>query len=243
MDRHVQSTSRMTKRADSAIKTRRAFLGAAASTLSAFALVRLLPGCSGDEDDASLTRPLGPSPAAPTAPTDDDEHVPGSAPANPPAAPAQPGNAAWDQVGKELCSRNVGGVAYTAASPGPWAGKERSHVPVLTIQADGVAVVIVNHVMEPGSAGVTDAGRDGASDAAVDARRDAAADSGVVATHYVTTIWAKDDKGRVVFMKQFKANEPAPPFIAFKIPAGTTSLVALEHCNIHGAWASAAAKV
>jgi len=234
----------MKTRADATIKTRRAFLGAAASTLSAFALVRLLPACSSDDGDGSLTQPLAP-PA--TKPTDDDEHVPGSPPANPPAAPASPGNAAWDQLGKELCGRNQGGVAYTAASPGPWAGKERSHVPVLTIQPDGVAVIIVNHVMEPGSAGAGDAGRDGAADAAVDAGRDAgrdaSADSGVVATHFVTTIWAKDDKGRVVFMKQFKATDPAPPFIAFKIPAGTTSLVALEHCNLHGAWASAAAKV
>ncbi len=216
------------ERDPSRTKTRRAFLGSALGTLSVLALIRAIGGCSEDESDA-LASPArspaspGPSPGA-APPTDDDEHVAGDPPASPPVDETSAGNPDWQKLAAELCARNVGGVAYSSQRPGPFAGKERSHVPKLTIQADGVAVIVVNHVMDPG-ASIADAGKDAATDASVPA-------------HYVTTIWAKDDKGRVVFMKQLRPTDAAPPFVAFKIPPGTMSLTAFEHCNLHGVWRS-----
>jgi len=208
-------------------KTRRAFLGALGA-LSAFGLVRALPACSGSEEPPIAT--LRKTKAAPvTPPTDDDEHVPGEgdAPANPDQG--QIGNAIWEDKAKKLESSNVGGTAYTQTSPGPFAGKEKSHVPTLTIQSDGVAMVLVNHVMDAGAAGAQpEAGRDAAG-----------FDSGARATHYVTTVWVKDDKGRVVYFKELASTDIAPPVIAFKIPEGTKGLRAYEHCNLHGVWASA----
>ena len=162
-----------------------------------------------------------------------------------PVEAGQPVNAEWDSKVRALVAANVGGVPYTATSPGPFAGKERSHVPQLTIQPDGVAVIIVNHVMEPGPVSA-DAGVDaGDAGARSDGGRDGgdAGDASVAARHFVTTIFAKNDKGHVVFLKELKATDPAPPFVAFKIPAGTTTLRACEHCNLHGVWVSADAKV
>lgn len=220
-------------------QARRAFLGTA-TIFSAMGLLRLLPGCS---DDPETRQPAQPTPKTPAAagntPTDDDEFV-DAAPAPTPPVEADPENADWAAKAKDLTSKNVGGAAYTNEAPGPFAGKERSHVPVLTIQSDGVAVVVVNHVMDAGSTGA----EAGAADAAADAKAaaDAApADAAARPTHYVTTIWIQDDKGRVIFMKSWLPTDPAPPFVAVRIPQGTKTLTAYEHCNLHGVWASAPA--
>lgn len=217
-------------------QARRAFLGTA-TIFSALGLLRMLPGCTQTADRLEPVQPTKGSgsadkgAAAPT-PTDDDEFV-DQAPAETPPVEAELENAAWTEKAKTLEAANVGGVAYTAAAPGPFPGKERSHVPDLKVQSDGIAVVVVNHVMDGGSTG-TDGG---AGDAAADA--DAGyADAAVRPVHYVSTIWIKDDKGRVLFMRSFAPTDPAPPFLAMKIPEGVKTLTAYEHCNLHGVWAS-----
>jgi hypothetical protein len=228
-------------------ETRRAFLYAAGSILSTWAVARFIPACS-SEGLPARREPEAPARARPE-PTDGDEFVPGAgASKNPtePPAEANVGNAAWEQKAKALVAANQGGKAYTTTAPGPFPGKERSHVPTMTIQDDGVAIILVNHVMDPGGAAADagasdagDAGRDGGRDAGADGGGDAGSvdSGGARAMHYVATIWATDDKGRVVFLKELVATDPAPPFIAFKIPEGTTALTAYEFCNLHGVWA------
>jgi hypothetical protein len=232
--------------------SRRAFLGTAGSLFSAWALSRIVPACSPAKESPGLLRDPAESPGskAPPTPTDDDEFVPGAGASQTstlPPAEANPGNPEWTQKAKALLDANQGGIAYTMTSPGPFKGKERSHVPQMTIQSDGVAIILVNHVMDPGFAGNEAGAPDGgdAGLAAGDAARDAgdsgldagSFDSGARPLHYVSTIWATDVTGRVVFMKELAATDPAPPFIAFKIPEGTAMLTAYEHCNLHGVWA------
>ncbi len=221
-------------------RTRRAFLGAAGTLLSAFAFAKVLPACSGGTE-------LPPANKSKPAPTDGNEYVPGTTPKPTPSEvqPSDPGNPQWEARAKELEGENQGGVAYTAETPGPFAGKERSHVPSVTVQSDGVAILLVNHVMDSGASpdAGADAGLDaGKADAGKSDAGDAAVDSGVRPVHYITTIWAKDDKGRVVYLKEFVSTDPAPPFVAFQIPKGATSVRAYEHCNLHGVWASNDAK-
>jgi hypothetical protein len=213
--------------------TRRAFLGALGA-LSAFGIARFLPACSGAEDAPPAAQKKQPPKATPPA-TDDDEHVPG--PGETPKTPddGQVGNAVWEQKAKALEGSNAGGAAYTTESPGPWAGKEKSHVPSLTVQEDGVAMILVSHVMDAGFAGAEAGASDGGKDAGP-------FDSGARPIHYVTTIWVKDDKGRVVYLKELKTTDIAPPVVAFRVPAGTQSLRAYEHCNLHGVWGSAIVK-
>lgn len=228
-------------------QARRAFLGTA-TIFSALGLLRMLPGCSQPTarlDPAQPTKgnsndPNGSSGANGTSdtkgmptPTDDDEFV-DQAPTETPPVDAEVGNAEWTAKAKAFLSANVGGVAYTATAPGPFPGKERSHVPDLKVQSDGVAVVVVNHVMDAGSSG-TDAGSD-AGDAGGDAGY---VDAAVRPVHYVSTIWIQDDKGRVLFMRSFAPTDPSPPFVAMRIPEGVQTLTAYEHCNLHGTWASA----
>jgi desulfoferrodoxin (superoxide reductase-like protein) len=210
--------------------SRRAFLGTA-TTFSALGLLRLLPGC---REAIEPIDPTEPTPSAETTrgatlPTDDDELVTQPAQATAPVD-ADLGNAEWIEKANALESANVDGKAYTADAPGPFTGKERAHVPVLTVQSDGVAVVVVNHVMDAGAIpAIPEAGTADAADAAPGRP-----------LHYVTTIWIKDERGRVLFMKAYAPSEPAPPFIAMKIPNGVKTLTAFEHCNLHGVWASPA---
>ena len=223
--------------------TRRAFLETA-GIFSALGLLRLVPGCSLADDPLEQTLPTRGSGrednvTGPPPPTDGDEFVP-EKPNTENAPPEQPqaDNAEWAAKAKELESKNVGGVAYTNEAPGPFAGKERSHVPQVTIQSDGVAIVLVSHVMDAGSP-ATDAGapEGGLLPGLLDAGY---VDSGGPRPpHYVSTIWVTDDQGRVIFMKQFLPTDAAPPFIALAIPEGTKTIRAYEHCNLHGVWASA----
>jgi hypothetical protein len=220
-------------------QARRAFLGTTA-VFGALGFLRMLPGCTQATDTVKPAQPKpgsndqSPNTQSTPAPTDDDEFV-NTAPTETPPVEAEVGNAEWTAKAKAFESANVGGVAYTATAPGPFAGKERSHVPDLKVQSDGVAIVVVNHVMDAGSTG-TDAGADAAR---VDGGDAGYVDAAVRPTHYVTTIWIQDDKGQVLFMKSFAPTDVAPPFIAMRIPEGVKTLTAYEHCNLHGVWASA----
>lgn len=202
------------------IRTRRAFLGAAGGLLSAFAIGWVVPACS----SGAGSTPIRSKSKATKPPTDDDEVSPGDPTVQQgDVQPSNPGNPQWESRAKELEGANQGGTAYTATAPGPFAGKERSHVPNLTVQSDGVAVIVVNHVMDPG--GVNEAGADGG-------------DAGSRPEHFITTIYAKDDQDRVIYLKELTSKDASPPFIAFRIPDGTKSVRAFEHCNLHGVWAS-----
>ena len=56
-------------------------------------------------------------------------------------------------------------------------------------------------------------------------------------SHYITTIWVKDMSGNVVYLKQFDRTSPQiPPIMEFTVPAGTTTLIPYEYCNLHGLW-------
>jgi hypothetical protein len=67
---------------------------------------------------------------------------------------------------------------------------------------------------------------------------DAAPPPGAVGEHYVTTIYVKTDAGIVAGLIEMKSSDPAPPSVTFILPAGTKSVTAYEHCNVHGLWAS-----
>ena len=75
-------------------------------------------------------------------PTDDDEHVEGEPEQEPTPVETQPGKPEWTTKAKALVSKNEGGKVYTVEAPGPFAGKERSHVPKVTIEA-GVTTIWV----------------------------------------------------------------------------------------------------
>lgn len=224
---------------------RRAFLGTA-TIFSAWGLLQLLPGCSSADETRTPAQPQPKKRTSAVPPTDDDEFVDEEPEPTPPVS-TQRGNAEWTAKAADLESKNAGGKAYTVDSPGPFPGKDRAHVPVMTIQPDGVAAIIVHHVMDAGSPGTeagapsttpTDAGK---TDAAV---ADAGyVDSGARPMHYVSTIWIKDDQGRVIFMKSYEPSDASPPFVAIRIPDGVKSLTAYEHCNLHGVWASASQPV
>jgi desulfoferrodoxin (superoxide reductase-like protein) len=215
---------------------RRDLLKGLFAVAGAATLARAVAACAAETDGDVVrgpmrTEPSG-DPAGRSSPdagafTDDDEFVKSTGD-RPDVTPDDAGtNADWEATASALEATGV----FTLAAPGKWAGKERSHVPKITVQSDGVAIVVVEHVMTP--AGGADAG---VTDAAADAK--ASGDSGVVPEHYVTTIWARDDKGRVVFLKRFKSSDPSPPFVAFRIPPGTKTIRAFEQCNLHGVWAS-----
>merc|ERR1712190_714140 len=52
--------------------------------------------------------------------------------------------------------------------------------------------------------------------------------------HWIDFIYAKDQNGAVVAMRDLGASEAAPATLVFDIPVGTTQLVPYEHCNKHG---------
>lgn len=224
---------------------RRAFL-TALGVASYGGLAWLIEACSseatqpnrlGDSpvpSSTGATTPTGSSSSKPP-PTDGNEYVPGG-PADGGAVvdqSTQLPNKNWEARVKQLESS---GNIYTEAAPGPWAGKERSHVP--TIVADTMmknrVTVLVNHVMQKAS--IADGGVMDAADADPDA--DAAPAVVMTPEHYVTTIYVKTDTGVVAGLVEFTSSDPAPPSVTFVLPAGTKSVTAYENCNIHGLWAS-----
>lgn len=234
---------------------RRAFLTALGFT-SYGGLGWLLNACSEGTTSPSrlngvpIGSPSGTEPANKPAPTDGDEYVPGNVDAG--AGPVVQSNglpnASWESRVKQLES----GAIYTEAAPGPWVGKERSHVPVIV--ADTVltnrVTVLVNHVMQKSGLVYPEAGAD-AAPTVMDAMADGDADGGdavappandggpmMVAEHYITTIYVKTDTGVVAGLIEMSSSDPAPPTVTFVVPAGTKTVTAYEYCNLHGLWAS-----
>lgn len=182
----------------------------------------------------TTTSPTGSS-TPKTPPNDGNEYVPGG-PADGGAVvdqSTQLPNKNWESRAKQL---EASGNIYTEAAPGPWAGKERSHVP--TIVADTMmknrVTVLVNHVMQ--KATLVDGGVPDAGDAGEDA--DAAPVQVTTPEHYVTTIYVRTDTGVVAGLVEFSSSDASPPSVTFVLPAGTKSVTAYENCNIHGLWAS-----
>jgi hypothetical protein len=122
---------------------------------SALAFARFLDACS----DASTSDRGGPGganeqpPAAPP-PNDGDEFVPGKGdPVDTGDTPPVVPNAQWEARAKQLedqQQQTYGTGAFTQTAPGPFAGKERSHVPTATTGMVGKykqITVLVSHVM------------------------------------------------------------------------------------------------
>lgn len=220
-------------------RTRRDFLGLA-KALAACALTRSLAACLDEAppDDGLEAYPERRTTRAdlPRSPTDDDEYL-----APTPGEPAEVSNAAASSEAtakaRALEAKNVGGRAYTFADPGPFPGKERSHIPLLVVRSDRVAVIKVAHVMDAGSASIATQGTDAGL---ADATRDASvADvTQPSAAHWVTTIFATDENGRVVYFEELLPTDEAPPSVAFLVPAGVAYVRAFAHCNLHGLWTS-----
>ena len=136
----------------------------------------------------------------------------------PTPGPAKPGDAGATAPGldvandweKRVAELEAQGPIYTADAPGPWADKVGTHVPQLLI--DGVNVTIKTpHPMR------------------------AADDAGPL--HYITTLYARDESNKIVWLKELHASDAAP-VTTFQLPAGTQGLTAFSHCNLHGLWSS-----
>ncbi|MDB4995478.1 MAG: hypothetical protein JWM74_2910 [Myxococcaceae bacterium] len=244
-----------------AVVNRRVFFTRIGLGIGGIGLARIIAACSnnsaGKLGDGDI--PSGPSTPKPT---DGDEYVPGkSDPVVADEAPKIP-NPSWEARVKQL--EGISAI-YTLAAPGPWAGKERSHIPEITIAGNKVTAV-VQHVMGsngldagyvdatvPVDAAKPDAGTDAGLDAALDASNDAgdAGDAGTVdagpkpptAIHYITTIYLKSQTGDVVGLYEFASTDAAPPTVIFTLPAGVTSVTPYEYCTIHGLWANDAKPV
>ena len=227
---------------------------------------RVLAACS--TDSGSALKGNGTTPTRNTVPpTDDDEFVPGeSTPVETGEQPPQVPNQVWEARVKQLEDDQLriwNNPAFTtnAATNGPMAGKERSHVPTATITTEGTlkrATVVVQHVMgangldagpydaaadapKEAEAGPADAASD--ADAAIDASVDAAppVDAGKPPVHYITTIYLRGEVGgkdTVLGLWEFQSTDPAPPSVKFTLPAGVTSITAYEWCTLHGLWKS-----
>mmetsp|Transcript_45815 Transcript_45815/g.92458 ORF Transcript_45815/g.92458 Transcript_45815/m.92458 type:complete len:227 (+) Transcript_45815:646-1326(+) len=104
---------------------------------------------------------------------------------------------------------------FTQSAPGPWEGKQPTHVPVLVVdEAQNRGLVRIGaepHEMVPGPE---------------------------PPEHYIGYIWVKDQTGAVVGAGKFEPGQGTLPEIFFEIPEGTTELTAYEACNIHGVWVS-----
>lgn len=234
-------------------------MGAAAGGMG-----RFLAACTSDSS-GSLRNPAS-NPPRSTAPTDDDEFVPGeSTPVDtgdqPPEVPVQ----VWEARARQLedDQARIYGSVFTSnsATNGVMAGKERSHVPAATIVTEGVlkrATVVVQHVMgangldagpydaaadapkeaEAGPADAAGEAGEGGADAAADA---APVDAGKPPAHYITTIYLRAEVGgkdTVVGLWEFQSSDAAPPSVRFTLPPGVTSVTAYEWCTLHGLWKS-----
>lgn len=229
--------------------------------LGAASVGRLILACTASNTD------LPPRENLPSTknPTDGDEYVPGQ------SAPVDTGDEApkvpkqeWESRVKQLeaeQTRQFGAAIFTAAAPGRWVGKERSHVPQATVMDENgkkKVVVVVQHVMGTNaldSGTPADAGQDAAMDASMsmdagldagDASLDSGVDSGnpdatPPPIHYITTIYLRADVNgtdTVVGLWEFASTDAAPPTVKFTLPAGVTAVTAFEWCTLHGLWAS-----
>jgi len=58
-------------------------------------------------------------------------------------------------------------------------------------------------------------------------------------SHYITTIYVKDETGSVVYLKQFdpaSVSSASPPIMEFNVGPASTVLTPYEYCNLHGLW-------
>jgi len=97
---------------------------------------------------------------------------------------------------------------YTKDNPGPWAGKEGSHVPQIAYvkAGSGLKVTVkVAHPMDP------------------------------KAPHYIMWIKLLDGDGNTLGQKDFVATDPAP-IATFDLTSAPQKLKAYERCNLHGIW-------
>ena len=99
-------------------------------------------------------------------------------------------------------------VIFTAENPGPWAGKEKVHVPIVLYERKDAGLqvtVTVAHEMAPEK------------------------------PHYIEWIKLFDSEGTLLGETEFKPEDEKPEavFMLTEIPA---KLVALEKCNLHGTW-------
>ncbi|MCX6560365.1 MAG: desulfoferrodoxin family protein [Candidatus Aminicenantes bacterium] len=99
-------------------------------------------------------------------------------------------------------------VVYTATSPGPWAGKEPTHVPQIAVaktEAGWSVTITVKH--------------------------------GMIAQplHFIQWIRLQDGDGAVLGRKEFTPADPKPEAV-FALKTLPAKLVAFEHCNLHGLW-------
>jgi desulfoferrodoxin (superoxide reductase-like protein) len=121
--------------------------------------------------------------------------------------PDEVGNEQWEQRAAEL--EGSQDAVYTNAAPGPWAGKEGSHVPSLI--ADGEARIETAHGQTVNEPDTED--------------------------HYITTLYVRDQDGVVIHLVELDGTEEAPT-TSFTPPEGTTEMTAFSHCNLHGLWSS-----
>ena len=59
------------------------------------------------------------------------------------------------------------------------------------------------------------------------------------ATHYIDTMYVRDQAGRVVGLQRFSTTSLAPPSWRLPVPHDAVELTAYAHCNTHGLWRSA----
>jgi len=59
---------------------------------------------------------------------------------------------------------------------------------------------------------------------------------GMSAEHFIETIFAVDQHGRVIAHEKLNEETHPKASITFPVPAGTTKLTCWEHCNKHGVW-------
>jgi superoxide reductase len=107
---------------------------------------------------------------------------------------------AWERRARELESK---GTVLTGAAPGKWLGKEGTHVPRATFNADGTVTITTPHPM--------------------------------TAEHWISTHYIKDQDGIVVGLQELTSSRPEAKSV-FKVPAGTTKVVAYSYCNLHDHW-------
>ena len=123
-----------------------------------------------------------------------------------------------------------GGV-LTAEAPGPWAGKEGTHVPTLAVAGAGDSALVgwldVAHGMAPGD-------------------------------HWIDMVWAtaavpgvggepglKAGEERVVAARKFSGGGEGggSAQLTFAVPAGAETLTPYASCNLHGVWRGKAVDV
>jgi desulfoferrodoxin (superoxide reductase-like protein) len=232
-----------------------AFMGSALAGLT-----RILTACTAETVVPARDKVGNPSTPNSAPITDDDEFVPqGTAPpTNAGAAPLSLPNNVWESRTKQLDAEQLRlfGPIFTAAEPGIFAGKQRSHVPTATVTTENGSkkvVVLVEHAMgknlldagpKPDTGAPVDAGTAMAADAASDAEAGpppVMIDAAKPPEHYITTIFIRgvvDGKETVIGLWEYNAGDAAPPSVKFTIPAGITSITAWEWCTLHGLWKS-----